>query len=147
MTTKKKKKKIKKNSGKSLHYPPEKIAKESESLPERINRESEIFKMIPSRFQFELEELQNQNKSLISLGPYFYPGSHSLYKGQYKYGLKYGAGCEEIADEVCYEGEYFNDNFHGQGIMLNKQEEILVAGDFVHGQPEGYVFILSNFDE
>lgn len=82
-----------------------------------------------------------------TLGPFKYVSSNIIYKGQYKYGLKHGAGFEEIENTLYYEGEYFNDNFHGKGMFVNMEEENLITGNFVHGKPEGYVFIIRNFEE
>jgi hypothetical protein len=58
------------------------------------------------------------------------------YKGDFKHGLKDGAGKLKYATGEVYEGEWKEDKRHGQGIMLDTSNKITHDGAWVAGRFE-----------
>jgi hypothetical protein len=59
------------------------------------------------------------------------------YEGDWKGGLMEGRGTYTWSNGSIYEGSYSNDKKNGYGVLMNKEGEIVYAGEWRNGNPEG----------
>ncbi len=60
------------------------------------------------------------------------------YEGNMLYGKRHGEGVFYYPDGKYYKGMFFDDNFHGTGVMYDKNGEIIYDGEYHHGKLNGF---------